>query len=905
VPFSSSGRSGAYFFYRNYRAIDIALSKPFFICRVKLDTMAQRKPTPFYLLLILLLCGVVSSCVDDPPPTPELTLGQPTELASFDVPVIGSITPITYNNKTIKVIVPANSFTTVKKIRVVKTPISSQTFGDKISPVTDLLTIDFGSDYPAHNIIIQIPTNDGKLDFTMGFYYDKVTKDLDAIPLCTPELDYTRIALRHSGDFFLSTILLSKLYGGFQTDFSISDDGTDIPNYGTSFTPTGQFAGTTLSTYWYYLEKQRKGEPHLYGLYNSSLDSGNNVWQDNTKAIFLTTETDKAVQWAANSESIHEQLVSSWDEITVHELTYAMMVTGKPQLMTIRESNKSTSLPALVYKLADSNAFIYDPNFPRADNRKLSLRQNTGKMYQSGVNLNDIDAQKGKNYLVFTFLGGKALQNWDAIGTAYQQAMNDTIGIVQYTINAGKYAPTPTQDGWGVFADSVSLTLANPNDTLTELYTNGKFIPYLSGASFHLSAGANKLGLLSQTKTKGGNAVWNGFSFITIRKQAFSITTASHVSMVENDVVLHSFFVKSPVQPIQYSWDMGDGSAMIQKTNIDSIVYRYKTPGSYKITLRVFDLAANTLLGTETTTIVIALNPVSISPSGLIAQQGIPYLFRGHVYLPSDITLRYEWNMGDGGSLKSNVFDSIEYSYNQKGALTMSLKIFDNSNNVLLGESSQKITINNEEPPTLLKLQSMKFVRATFSANFNYKTEYGQSIMNLTFGSAGGSTSDTAASRLIWSGTSFETNSTYSTSTRHFDSTNWQHTSYGTTDNKKTSGSLYPNLSKLQISSSSYHEDSYSNDGGNNPPAYWQLKDNTNGQGFTCNQVYIIKNTIDTIVYLAKGSYLENYMSNINLYYHESHQYYQGGPQSSDEYIHGVLWQDTTVIPTVIVTFWK
>ncbi|HET9136512.1 MAG TPA: hypothetical protein VFO76_07740, partial [Candidatus Kapabacteria bacterium] len=260
--------------------------------------MARRKPIPFYLLLILLLSGVISSCVDDPPPTPELKLGQPTELASFDVPVIGSITPITYNNKTIKVIVPANSFTTVKTIRLLRTPISSQTFGDKISPVTDLLTIDFGSDYPAHNIIVQIPTDDGKLDFTMGFYYDKVTKDLDAIPLCTPELDYTRIALRHSGDFFLSTIPLAKLYGGYETNFSISTDGSDIPNYGTSFTPTGQFAGTTLSTYWYYFEKARRGETHLYGRFNSVLDSANELWQDNTTGIFVTTEAENAIQWA-------------------------------------------------------------------------------------------------------------------------------------------------------------------------------------------------------------------------------------------------------------------------------------------------------------------------------------------------------------------------------------------------------------------------------------------------------------------------------------------------------------------------------------------------------------------------------------------------------------------------------
>jgi hypothetical protein len=430
----------------------------------------------------------------------------------------------------------------------------------------------------------------------------------------------------------------------------------------------------------------------------------------------------------------------------------------------------------------------------------------------------------------------------------------------------------------------------------------------LSGASFHLSAGANKLGLLSQTKTKGGYPVWNGFSFITIRKQAFSITTASHVSMVENDVVLHSFFVKSPGQTIQYSWDMGDGSTLIQNTNIDSINYRYKKDGSFTITLRIFDLATNSLLGTETTTMVITLNPVSISPKGITGITNIPYAFYGLISVPKDIKLRYEWDMGNGKTRSNINNDSINFTYEQTGMFSIILKVFDTSKMILLGSTKTSIIISKPVLPTLTQLQSMKFVTAVFSANFRKSTYYNQYLHSEYsdevggIGFLGGNSSDTSSKRIIWSGSSFSANYSTTTSWQNIDSNNLYYQSYGSeTEQQSMTGTGTSNLSLLSISSY------YLYDRNNHSSQRLSTYDTEHKieKQFACSKAFLIYSSPDTISYSVSGPILQNYVSSVENLSSDYSFGKPGGPGGTAMNIVSTYWNDPITTPTVTITFWK
>jgi hypothetical protein len=138
---------------------------------------------------------------------------------------------------------------------------------------------------------------------------------------------------------------------------------------------------------------------------------------------------------------------------------------------------------------------------------------------------------------------------------------------------------------------------------------------------------------------------------------------------------------------------MGDGTLITKNT--DSIKYRYHKTGTFTVSLSIFSVNSNTLLGKETVPLTVSLNHVVISPILTTGTVNLPHIFYGLINLPKDIVQRCEWNMGDGSAKKTIIgADTIQYTFQKTGSVTVQLNIFDNATNVLLGSAQEIINLS-------------------------------------------------------------------------------------------------------------------------------------------------------------------------------------------------------------------
>ncbi|MFI5263668.1 MAG: PKD domain-containing protein [Candidatus Kapaibacterium sp.] len=693
------------------------------------------------LSIAFLGCFIMTAfqaCVTDTPAPPpkELKLGDSTNTNTIVVPVGGG--SFYFNLKdtahSALIIFPANSYSSSKTVTLKSTPITGSSFGDNVNPASALYTFDAGSDISAKDIIISIPFVADTSKFSMAFFYDLATFELEGVPTIgyNPKSKPTRFSIttRRSGSIFISSIAKSKLGTASSSSFDPAKDNWEFPNYPTLITPAGQFAGQTMSAIWYYYEKALKGSTHLYGTFDSDHGGeGPKIWQDNDLGLRVAAETQKNLAWDKNALQMISPLNNGNAVLTYDQVLYSMMVTGKPQIITVIKD--STVLPLIVYRAENNTLYVADPNYPFIKSSNIKISNNSYVTTTSGLIGESIFSDA-------TYIGVRAMIDWDAIGNIWTDAQNNVFTAFpknSISLQDASGNLTPAAGSYVTIYNTITLNVQGQQPSFIRIYQNGGFSLYDPAKGIALKQGSNQIGILLQNLSADqSDSLWSGYSSFTIQKQTFAILPSLDSTFIENDVLLHTFMGQKPTGSLRYEWDMGDGSQVIKITDNDTVKHRYTKLGTFTVTLSIYQASSNSLIGKETSTVTVAMNPVAISPIGINGIANIPYVFYGIINLPKDISQRCEWSMGDGSAMKSIIgFDTIPYAFQNAGTFTIKLNIFDNATNVLLGSAQGVMNISQVQLPTLAQLNNMKFFNIQFIGIQNYSGD-GEEFLRYYFG---------------------------------------------------------------------------------------------------------------------------------------------------------------------------
>ncbi|GFE79348.1 hypothetical protein GCM10011487_13480 [Steroidobacter agaridevorans] len=102
----------------------------------------------------------------------------------------------------------------------------------------------------------------------------------------------------------------------------------------------------------------------------------------------------------------------------------------------------------------------------------------------------------------------------------------------------------------------------------------------------------------------------------------------------------------SGTPPLQFAWDFGDGGTLVYGGQAAHV---YTAPGSYRVTLTVYDASGHTARDAEQVTVsarVPPLMPTLVMVSDAIANQPVEFL--ALTFAVDDRALSYDWTFSDG-----------------------------------------------------------------------------------------------------------------------------------------------------------------------------------------------------------------------------------------------------------------
>ncbi|MCP5062392.1 MAG: hypothetical protein GY936_08015 [Ignavibacteriae bacterium] len=500
----------------------------------------------FILLLVSLF--VFYSCSSDSNPTDptnnistsdQIEVGEKTVEVSEDIGTGGGSIIISNSESVLnglEITVPTEGYTETRNYIVSSAPITNHKFGSNFNPVSPMITIQNGGGYSEMPITIKVPVTKASDEFLIGFLYNEITGKLEALPVIELDDSFVTVETRH---FALSSItdggtlgkisetniignlvissLKETLFSGqsiISSGFTPGIDDWEFINYGSYISPSGHCAGQSITAMWYYYEKRLKGEPPLFHRFDQVNNSERPklLWQDNALGYRFASTVQEDAEWGNWVRALKFQ--SIFHNIVWKTFIAAMLITGEPQSVIIRNSLTKSGHAMIIYKinLSEGKLYVADPNYPnnRASNGDLTVRtisysNNRFEPYPSFAKVGDprVDFDQ------IAFYSKTSVFDWTKISNRYKELEDKTIGndrFLSYNLFVKNGATSIS------FLDQMTVT----NDTLNIFCRNNKipgFLPgtdrlqavYLYDNSGNLIAAPNESGLVSLPLSVGEN----------------------------------------------------------------------------------------------------------------------------------------------------------------------------------------------------------------------------------------------------------------------------------------------------------------------------------------------------------------------------------------------------------------
>lgn len=473
-----------------------------------------------------------------PARTGDITTGPNVQVATQSIDSSGGTIAITKPGDPMDGFVIGvldKSYPDNRTFKVSSAPITKQTFGSDINPVSPMITVDNGGGYSDELMYVRVPVKVPEDSFAMGFLYDEKTKQLEGMPLVGSDAESVTLATRHFSNFFVSMIKKALLKKDVDSGFRPGIDDWQFINNGSYIAPKGHCEGQSLSAMWYYCTQPDGKDMCLYGRYDNNgnqpatptLDQDDSLGYRFCSTVQADIDVDSFAFdfWkgiAGKSwDYVNKKYVvapSIGDEATFNLFVYSIRATGEPQEVVIT-SNAEGGHSMVVYKIIGNALYVADPNYPRNTERKIMYYSGEGrfKPYNSGANRKDIDAGKGKAYDKIIYEAKSTIAPWDKIAQRWTEFKNKTIGNDKFPAYELQYEDDEghSQELKDGYVSPTKMIVIEPYPGNCDIFRDGSKLP-MDALAIELKPGNNLLGIYVQSMDDNMEYQYNDFKYINV-----------------------------------------------------------------------------------------------------------------------------------------------------------------------------------------------------------------------------------------------------------------------------------------------------------------------------------------------------------------------------------------------------
>lgn len=370
----------------------------------------------------------------------NIIFGDTTSLGNFRVSPMGSTLTVNNPSSTIdgfSIQIPEGAFGETQDFTVSETQVTEHRFGEIFNPATPLISINNDQIFSNKPMNISIPIHLEEGEFAMGFYYNRKSGKLEAIPF--ESLSGDRIVLRtsHFSDIIVSKITKEYLLSydtSIDSEFRPGIDDWQFANYGSVLAPGGHCAGQALSMVWYFnTQKLHRNKPALYGLFdNNGKYTTSQFQEDDALGYRFASVIQDNFDFSSPVFYDYVDLSLESQENTYLSFAYSLLLTKSPQFMGIYHVAPTGEFlgghAIVAYRLNNRKIYVADPNYPGKNDRYVAFGEQSFLPYSSGANAADISEGSGVLYNKIVFVGQTALVDFDTIDFFYSKMQDQTVG---------------------------------------------------------------------------------------------------------------------------------------------------------------------------------------------------------------------------------------------------------------------------------------------------------------------------------------------------------------------------------------------------------------------------------------------------------------------------------------------
>lgn len=531
--------------------------------------------------------------------------------------------------------VPADSYRSALEYSVSYAPITSTTF-KHVEPVSPLITVDNGGGYSSELMTVKIPVKLTADQFAMGFYYNAKTGQLEGLPLLDLDASSVTVATRHFSSFFVSAIEKAVLEAAIKSKdinsrFRPGTDDWQFPNAGSYIEPGGHCAGQSITAMWYFVMRPDGSGANLWKRYdrNGQTPGTPELWEDDSQAYRFVSTVQRDIDWNGWQNKLFNEMAGKSDTLTLSAFAYAILATGEPQYVGVRNQN-GEGHALVVYRIDSDQAGIYlcvaDPNLPGNNYRTIDFDSATGKFDPYNGSTKFLAPKK--YFETVRYVGKSAIINWNIIDAHWRdlkagKAGDSLFPKVDFAYLDEKGDIQDYKEGMVVTQPNLYITpLINDAETGRKYFRDGNRISCDPPKGMSLVPGRNVIGTIIYGLPKPDAKEWEYVDFVTLDIVYLSLAIDPTVvrAQVNQDCVFTAS-LSNPPAGVRYDW-LVNGTR--QQTG-PSITFKYRSAaaGTFDIGLKVFDSAgkemgmksASAIISAATPTATAAPKPTTVTPT--------------------------------------------------------------------------------------------------------------------------------------------------------------------------------------------------------------------------------------------------------------------------------------------------
>ncbi len=488
----------------------------------------------------LALAIVVGCEGGDGPPTPghRLVLGPDVAVLTEAVPATGGTVRVDEGPLAgLALEIPDGAHPAGTEVSIGYAEVLEHDLGDAL-PLSPLIHVDTGGAYAELRMALTVPIARPPDHFAMGFFYDRDTGALEALPLLELTDTSVTVLTRHFSDVFIAAIVQASLEEDeIDTGFTLGVDDWPFGNFDTHVTPDGNCAGMSIAALHYYRRGLRDpvGVPPLYGRYDG-IDGRSTpgfTWDDADARRFVGLVQTRA--YASPTRQAWESRMRHAAASThYYALAFAMALTGQPQYLSIQSGTSGHALVA--YRVANGAdetgrpariVQVYASNFPYVLHVSPPF-----VAYDPAARAFAPYVQPQATYSSIYFIAQSALVDWSRIEPLWDQLDAGTVGDGEFPSYTLTWANLADLSERGTVASSqVIHTQATDLAVRLDAGFAGRLTLYAEDGSrvdtydgdppafpFPLELGENRVGVRVESLT-GPKAAYVDFVWVVVERE--------------------------------------------------------------------------------------------------------------------------------------------------------------------------------------------------------------------------------------------------------------------------------------------------------------------------------------------------------------------------------------------------